>query len=346
MKKIRFGVIGTGAIVGKVITGGRQHPDFEVLAVCSRTEEKGRAFASEWGIAKVYTSVEAMASDPEIDVIYIASPNYAHCSQAIACMNRGKHVLCEKPLASNAREASEMTACARKNGVALMEAMISTLNPNFRAMREALPLVGKIRHCFASYCQYSSRYDRFKNGIVENAFKNELSNGSVMDIGIYTIYPMVALFGRPLSVKAQSVLMSTGVDAQGCAVLKFCNAAADSAEPSVEDAFNVTVMYSKICDSVLPTEICGEEGSLLLDKIHIAEKAEFIPAKRHRDEGCAILRRGLEKDPYYYEIEEFISILQEGRLESSVNTLDTSLATLEIIDEIRRQAGVLYPADR
>ena len=346
MEKVRFGVIGTGAIVGKVISGGRQHPDFEVLAVCSRTQERGRAFASEWGIPKVFTSVEAMASDPEIDAIYIASPNYAHCSQAIACMRHGKHVLCEKPLASNAREASEMIACARENGVALMEAMISTLNPNFLAMREALPRAGKIRHCFASYCQYSSRYDKFKSGIVENAFKNELSNGSIMDIGIYTIYPMVALFGRPHSVKAQSVLMSTGVDAQGCAVLKYTNAQAEGAEPSVEDAFNVTVMYSKICDSILPTEICGEEGSLLLDKIHIAEKAEFIPAKRHSAEGCTILRQGLEKNPYFYEIEEYIGMLHEGRLESSVNTLDNSLATLEIIDEIRRQAGVSYPADR
>ena len=346
MDKVRFGVIGTGAIVGKVITGGRQHPDFEVLAVCSRSEERGKAFAAVWGIPKVYTSLDAMVLDPELDAIYIASPNYAHCSQAIACMRHGKHVLCEKPLASNAREAAEMIACARENGVALMEAMISTLNPNFRAMREELPRAGKIRHCFASYCQYSSRYDKYKNGIVENAFKNELSNGSVMDIGIYTIYPMVALFGRPISVKAQSVLMSTGVDAQGCAVLKYTNAQAEGAEPSVEDAFNVTVMYSKICDSILPTEICGEEGSLLLDKIHIAEKAEFIPAKRHSAEGCTILRQGLEKNPYYYEFEEFISMLMDGRTESSVNTLDNSLATLEIIDEIRRQAGVSYPADR
>ena len=219
MDKVRFGVIGTGAIVGKVITGGRQHPDFEVLAVCSRSEERGKAFAAVWGIPKVYTSLDAMVLDPELDAIYIASPNYAHCSQAIACMRHGKHVLCEKPLASNAREAAEMIACARENGVALMEAMISTLNPNFRAMREELPRAGKIRHCFASYCQYSSRYDKYKNGIVENAFKNELSNGSVMDIGIYTIYPMVALFGRPISVKAQSVRMSTGVEARGGAVL-------------------------------------------------------------------------------------------------------------------------------
>jgi len=208
--KIRFGMVGTGFIADWVLAGARQDARFEAAAICSRNQATADAFAAKHGIPHTFTSLEEMARSPLVDAVYIASPNALHASQSILCMSGGKHVLCEKPLASNAREARAMIEAARRYGVVLMEAMIATLNPNFRIVREQLPRLGTIRRYFASYCQYSSRYDKFREGVVLNAFDPSLSNGAMMDIGVYTVYPMVALFGRPQAVDAQGVVLSSG----------------------------------------------------------------------------------------------------------------------------------------
>lgn len=329
MKKIRFGIVGTGKISSLLIAGGKQDPRFEAVAVCSRTAERAEAFAREHNISHTFTSLEEMADSPLVDVVYIASPNYAHARQSILCMSRGKHVLCEKPLAANAREARRMIETARQHGVLLMEAMVTTLNPNFALVRKQLPRLGTIRRYFASYCQYSSRYDKFKEGIVLNTFKPELSNGSTLDIGIYTIYPMVALFGCPKQITAQGLKLSTGVDGQGAVNFQY-------------EGMNATVLYSKIANSHLPTEIEGEEGNLLLDEIHIPHRVEY----RNRKEGTTqSLGIPPEKSEYYYEIAEFIDLLERGKQESEVNSHRNSLITMEILDEIRRQLGVHYPSD-
>lgn len=337
MKKIRFGVVGTNNITDRVIAGGLEDERFELAAVCSRTRERAEEFAAKHNIPHIFTSLEKMAESPLVDAIYIATPNYVHATQSILCMNRGKHVLCEKPLASNAREAAEMIAAARKNNVLLMEAMISTLNPNFAIVREEIKRLGTIRRYFSSYCQYSSRYDKFKEGIILNAFKPELSNGAVMDIGIYTIYPMITLFGRPEKIEAQGIKLHTGVDGQGAVNFQYRD-------------MNATVLYSKIANSALPTEIEGEEGNLLLDKIHITNRVEYIPRRKteqgkEQDYSSTSIGRPLDHSEYYYEIKEFIDILERGERESAVNSHENSLATMETIDEIRRQMGIHYPAD-
>lgn len=337
MGKVRFGVVGTNNITGWVIEGGRQDERFELTAVCSRTLERAEEFAAIHNIPHTFTSLEEMASSDKVDAIYIATPNCCHASQAILCMNHGKHVLCEKPFASNAMEVRYMIDAARKNDVTLMEAMISTLNPNFTTVREHLKNLGTVRRYFASYCQYSSRYDKFKEGIVLNAFKPELSNGAAMDIGIYTIYPMITLFGRPQKTEAQGIILSSGVDGQGAVNFQY------------ED-MNATILYSKIANSFLPSEIEGESGNLIIDQIHIANKVDYIPRKptgqgqSQKDERSQ-LGMPLTKSPYYYEVKEFIDLVSEGKKESSVNTWDNSLATMEVLDEIRRQLGVIYPAD-
>ena len=231
MKKIRFGVVGTNNITDWVIAGGRQDERFELVAVCSRTQEKADEFAAKHNIPHTFTSLEEMAQSPLIDAVYIATPNYVHAKQSILCMSHGKHVLCEKPFASNADEVKQMIEAAKKYGVLLMEAMIATLNPNFAIVKNHLKNLGTIRRYFASYCQYSSRYDKFKEGIVLNAFKPELSNGAVMDIGVYTLYPLVTLFGRPQKVEAQGIKLHTGVDGQGAINLQY-------------EGMNATVLYS------------------------------------------------------------------------------------------------------
>ena len=337
MNKIRFGVIGTNFITDWVIAGAKQDERFELVAVCSRTQERANEFAAKYDIPYTFTSLEEMAASPLIDAVYIATPNYLHASQSILCMKHGKHVLCEKPMASNAYEVKQMIAASRQYGVTLMEAMKPTLTPNFRVLREALPKAGVIRRYFASYCQYSSRYDKFKEGIVLNAFKPELSNGAMMDIGVYTVYPMVVLFGRPNKIRASGVVLSTGTDGQGAVNFEY-------------EGMNATVLYSKIANSSLPTEIEGEDGNFMLDKINQINRVTW-QARPVASSGKGPLTpvedisAVTDKDEYYYEVAEFINLVQAGKLESEVNSHENSLITIEIIDEVCRQLGVSFLAD-
>ena len=329
MQKIRFGVVGTNFITDWVIAGGREDERFELVAVCSRSEETAKAFAEKHNIPHTFTSLEEMAASTLIDAVYVASPNFAHAGQSILCMQHGKHVLCEKAFASNAKEVRQMIDAAREHNVVLMEAMKPTLTPAFRAVQKALPKIGTVRRYFACYCQYSSRYDKFKEGIVLNAFLPELSNGSTMDIGVYTIYPMVVLFGRPKEIQAAGVMLSSGVDGQ--AAVNF----------TYDNGMNATVLYGKITDSTLPTEIQGEQGTIKLDRINIISEATLIRRKGDTEN----IRPETNHHEYYYEVAEFIDTILSGRKESAINSLKNSLITIEIIDEIRRQLGVHFPAD-
>jgi predicted dehydrogenase len=328
MNRLRFGVIGTNFITDWVIAGGRQDERFELAAVYSRSQEKADAFAAKHDIPHTFTSLEAMASSPLVDVVYVASPNALHAEQSIFCMEHGKHVLCEKAFASNVREAREMIAAARRNRVALMEAMKPTLTPNFLAARDALSRIGAVRRYFSCYCQYSSRYDKFREGVVLNAFRPELSNGALPDIGVYTIYPMVVLFGRPRNIKAAGFKLSSGVDGEGSIVFDY---------PDMDAA----VLYSKIANSSLPTEIQGEDGNIVFDRINIISEVNL----HFRDGRKELLSHPAQQNEYYYEVKEFIDIVLSGRQESTINSWENSLATMEIMDEIRRQLGVVYPAD-
>ena len=336
-RKIRFGVVGTNFITDWVIAGAREDSRFSLMAVCSRTQERGAEFAAKHNIPHIFTSLEDMVQSDVIDAVYIASPNYKHAEQSILAMRYGKHVLCEKPLASNAREARAMVAASNKYGVTLMEAMKSTLSPNFLAVKDNLHRIGTPRRYFASFCQYSSRYDKFKEGIVLNAFRPELSNGAMMDIGVYTLYPLIALFGPPQSINAQGVVLSSGVDGQGAVNMQY-------------DGFNATVLYSKIANSQLPAEIEGEDGNIVIDRIQTPVDVRFYPrqapASGHekRTEGESLTGSDNHNE-YYYEIKEFIDLIEQGRRESSINSHQCSIATMEVIDEVRRQLGVRYPAD-
>lgn len=336
--KVRFGVVGTNFITDWVIAGARQDSRFRLEAVCSRRQETAESFARKHGIPHTFTSLEDMASSPLIDAVYIATPNFLHASQSILCMSHGKHVLCEKPLASNADEARRMAEASARYGVALMEAMKTTLTPNFLSVMENIRRAGKIRRYFASFCQYSSRYDRFKEGVVMNAFRPEMSNGAVMDIGVYTIYPMAVLFGMPEKISASGIILPTGADGQGSAILTY---------PGME----ATVIYSKISDSCLPSEIQGEDGTIAIDRINMFGKVTFTPraaggpggsGKKPQPEDISITGT---HDGYMYEVSEFIDLVLSGKRESEINSHRNSIITLSITDEIRRQTGVVFPAD-
>lgn len=333
-EKIRFAVIGTNFISDWVIAGARQDSRFELKAVYSRTQATADAFADKHAIPFTFTSLEEMAKSDEIDAVYIASPNSLHAIQSILMMQHGKHVLCEKPFASNAREAFQMIQEAEKAGVTLMEAMKPTLTPNFSAIIDQLPSIGKVRHYVSSFCQYSSRYDRFRAGEQLNAFNPQLSSGALVDVGVYTLYPLVVMFDKPLRIQASGTLLSTGVDGAGSVLLDYPD-------------FQATLVYSKISDAYMPTEIQGEEGTISVDKIHTIREVKFYPRK-FATSGIGtgsepiLISRSTPNDEYFYEIKEFIDLIQTGNQQSKINSWKSSLTTMEVMDEIRHQLKVRF----
>ncbi|UOR14024.1 Gfo/Idh/MocA family protein [Halobacillus amylolyticus] len=326
---IRFGIIGTNSITKLMIEAGQYVTDFELKAVYSRTEAKAKQFAKEYGADLTFTSVEEMAQCEEVDAIYIASPNSFHAEQAITVMKHGKHVLCEKPMASNQREAARMVDAAKENNVLLMEAVKSTLMPAFASIQEHLHKIGKVRRYVGNFCKYSSRYDAYREGTVLNAFNPAFSNGSLMDLGVYGVYPMVVLFGNPRSLKANGVPLASGVDGQGSILAKY-------------EGMEAVVTHSKTNHSYAPSEIQGEEGVMIIPNISEPKHVEI----RFNNGTAEILANQGELPPMYYELQEFIALAKEGKTQSAVNSHENTLITAQILQEARRQMGISYPADQ
>lgn len=332
---VRFGIVGTGRISGWVLKGALQDPRFRATAVCSRHRETAETFIAAHPEAfspdtRIFTSVEEMSEWDGIDAVYIGTPNNTHCSYTLSALKAGRHVLCEKPMACSAEEVRMMTDASRRNGKVLMEAMISTLNPNFRKAVELLPEIGTIRHYNSSYCQYSTKYDALRQGTVSNSFNPKMGGGALADIGIYTTFAAVALFGRPENVDSNLIYLPTefgDTDIQGTVELAY-------------PGMTAVLSFSKAVDSSLPTEICGEKGNILLDAVHICRRVQFIPhseptSGRSAQEGPREICRGLDRDEYYYEFKEFIDTVESGRIDSLVNTHATSLLNRELMDSVR-----------
>lgn len=325
---MRFAVIGTNWITDRFLEAAQLVDDFQLTAVYSRTEQRAKEFASKYKVDTTYTSLEELANSNKVDAVYIASPTAFHAEHAITCMRGGKHVLVEKPLASNVKEAEKMIETAKEHQVLLMEAMKTTLVPNFAKVKENLDKIGPIRRYVANFCQYSSRYDQYKEGIVLNAFKPELSNGSLMDIGVYCLYPMIALFGEPLEVKANAFMLESGVDGEGTVLATY------------KDLIGVS-MFSKITNSSLPSEIQGEKGSIVIGKLSDIEDIKIV----YHDGTEEIIETDQRKETMYYETKAFIDTWKAGKLENEINSWDTSLQTMKLLDESRRQIGLVFPAD-
>lgn len=326
---IRFGVIGTNWITDRFLDAAQQVEDFSLTAVYSRTTEKAEAFAGKYQVKTTYTDVADFAKSTAFDAVYIASPTSLHAQQAITCMKAGKHVFVEKPMASNQTELLEMIKVAREQGVLLMEGMKTTHLPNFQVLKDNLAKIGPVRRYLANFCQYSSRYDKYKEGIIMNTFKPDFSNGSIMDIGIYTAYPMVALFGEPEKVGASVYMLDSGVDGQGTITVDY-------------PELNGVLMFSKITNSYIPSEIQGEKGTIVIDKLSDLTKLTRI------DNDGAIEDITVEQkdNTMYYEIEHFVQLLRAGKTESEVNSLEISLQTMKVLDQARAAVGLRFPADQ
>ncbi len=327
MDNVRFAVIGTNWITGALIDAGRTVDGFEVVAACSRSAETGRAFADRHGIARLHTSVADLANDPDVDAVYIASPNSLHAEQSIAMLRAGKHVLTEKPMGAHAREVEAMAAAALQADRVLMEAYTSPWEPNVQAIRDAVPEVGTLRRVVLAKDQYSSRYDKLKAGELPNAFNPEFAAGSLMDLGVYTVALSHLLFGEPTSVHATGHLLPSGVDGQGTLLLGY-------------DGFEVACLHSKIAPGGVGSAITGENGVIHFDDCSVPTSVRLDL----RDGTSRDLTREQSAHHMRYEVEHFIACVRSGE-QSPTWPVEKSLAVARILDRARAQVGVRFPAD-
>jgi len=311
---MKFGIIGTNWITDRLITDAKAHPEFSIGAIYSRTEETGRNFADKYGVKNVYTDMEKMFQSGDIDAVYIASPNVFHAEQSILAMQNGIHVLCEKPAVTSVDEMGRVIQAANQYKTTYMEAMKPTVTPNFLNLKKHLHKIGPLRRFVFHYNQYSSRYDKYKDGIIENAFKPELGNGAKTDLGVYTIAPLIHLVGEPNSVLKNDYLLSTGAIGQGSMILQY-------------DEFEAVLMYSKISDSYYPSEIQGENGVIEIDKI--SDPSQIVI--RYRDGRTEDISVQHDYDSMYYEVAEFIACVNNKQIESTINTHEISRSVAKLL---------------
>ena len=323
---IRFATIGTNFIVDWFLEAAKKEERLVHAAVYSRRESTGRAFADKYGVEKVYTDLQELAEAEDIDAVYIASPNFLHCSQAILMMENGKHVLCEKPISSSYAELVRMGEAAEENNVVLLEAMRPAYDPGMEMVRDYMERLGKIRRVTFRFCQYSSRYDKFKAGQIENAFRPELSNGALMDIGVYCIHPLLMLFGKPQRICADAVFLKDSIDGEGTIVAGYPDMLAE-------------LSYSKITNGISLSEIQGEEGVLTIDRIADPEELVLYPRKGEKE----TIHVEKEENNMVYEIRKWCSLI-EGE-EDKQKELRISLMEMEMMDEVRRQIHLTFPSD-
>lgn len=326
---VRFAVIGTNFITDYVLGAAQSCPDFKLMAVHSRREERAREYAEQWGAPLWFTDLESVAACPEVDAVYIATPNYSHKEYAIQMMRAGKHVLVEKSGAANAREWEQMMEVAKENNVVLLEAVRTAFNPNYARIREALPKLGTLRRAILSSCSYSRRYDNFKQGIIENAFVPELANGALMDLGVYTMNFMTGLFGMPQDITAAAIKLHNGLDGVGMITASY-------------ETMLVTMFYGKVAPSANHCEIQGEEGYMTIQGMSAPMKVSIT----YRDGTTEELP--LEDIPFRkdlaYEVQAFIEMIQKADgSEAPFNA--RSLTSFKVMDRAREIMGMHFPND-
>lgn len=321
---INFAVIGSNWITEKFVNATRIDNELSLCAVYSRTLQSAQVFADKFAVTTCYDDLNTLKQDKNIEAVYIASPNSLHFEQSMQMLKAGKHVICEKPLASNAKQVELLFKTAIENNVILFEAYMTAHLPNFQKIKDNLPKLGQLRKANIHYCQYSSRYPAYLAGDNPNTFNPQFSNGSIMDIGYYCIAFTVALFGKPKKIQASAHLLASGVDGCGTAILDY-------------GQFSVTIDHSKISNSQLNNEIQGENGSLLIERVALCEKVLLIQENEHNISAPQV------DNSMVYEARFFAKQINENKMHEE--TVQRAKTTSAVITEIRRLTGVKFPAD-
>ena len=313
--------IGTGAITKSMLAEFARSQVLHCTAIYSRKEETGRAMADQFGIQKVHTDFEAMLADPEIDMVYVASPNCFHYSQTKAALLAGKHVLCEKPFAPTVAEADELIALAKQKGLFLFEAITTAHHPHYALVKENLPRLGSIKTVSGMFCQYSSRYPALLAGKASPVLDHAFAGGALMDINLYNIHFVVGLFGRPEHVQYYPNRHETGVDTSGLLILEYPD-------------FVCQCVGAKDCAAANGVQLVGEEGHMV-----IGPSASNCQKLTLQPRGGAAEEFALEENPWYYEVQDLGRIIAAGDLTGCHAALDTTRDVVWVLEQARRFAG-------
>jgi predicted dehydrogenase len=326
MDTIRWGILGAGGIAGKFATGLTALDDARLVAVGSRSAESAAAFAERFTIPRRHASYEALAHDPDVDAIYVATPHPMHYENALLCLRAGKAVLCEKPFTINAGQAADLVAEARQGGVLLMEAMWTRFLPHMVALRQAIDsgAIGEIRLLKADFC--------FRTNVnpAGRLFDLALGGGALLDVGVYNISLASWLLGTPTRILSLAQLGTTGVDEQAAMIFGY-------------DKGQMALLATAIRTST-PSEalIAGTDGSIRVHAPYWGPSSFTISCPGQADEHIAPACVG---NGYNYEAAEIGRCLREGRTESDIMPLDESLAIMRTMDKLRAEWGLRYPGE-
>ncbi|HNZ48654.1 MAG TPA: Gfo/Idh/MocA family oxidoreductase [Candidatus Hydrogenedentes bacterium] len=324
---IRWGILGTGTIARKFAEGLRFAKGAELRAVGSRSMETAVQFAEQYQVPNRHACYESLAADPEVDVVYIATPHPMHKNNSMLCLNAGKAVLCEKPFTVNREEAEALADCARETGRFLMEAMWTRFIPVICEVRRLLRegVLGQVRLIRGDF-GFCGDYEEDKS-----AFLPELAGGALLDVGIYPLSLASMVFGAyPAKVLSAATFGKYGTDELNAVTLVY----PDGGLALVSSAIRLETPQDAV--------ITGDKGS-----IHI--HAPFWCAEKITVSvgGSApeVIEMPLYGNGYNYEAEAVMEAMREGRLESPVMPLYESIALVALMDEIRAQWKLRYPVE-
>jgi predicted dehydrogenase len=326
MSSIRFGIIGPGKIANRFATSFENVTGGKVYAIASRDLAKARAFADTYKAEKSYGSYEELLNDPNVDAIYIATPHPFHYEQTLLCLNAGKPVICEKPLALNYKQASEMITTAKKNNVFLMEAMWSRFFPATKKTLELVQsgIIGEVKYVQADF-GFAAPVD-----LNNRVYNLSLGGGAQLDVGVYPLFLALVLLGRPDQIKAISQLASTGADTTTGALLSYKNGSI------------AHILSSIVTDSPKQADIMGTKGRIIMQSPW--HKSQQITIKLHSGE-VTEFPFPYPNNGFQFQAEEVINCLKTNKKESDLMPHSLSLLMAEVSDEIRKQGGIKYAAD-
>ena len=322
---IRWGLIGLGSISRKFATGLGFLPDAEVYAVASRSQEKADAFGAEFGATKCYDNYEALANDPDVDVVYIGTPHTYHMPNTLLCLNAGKHVLCEKPFAVNRAEAQAMVDCARANNRFLMDAFWTRFFPGMIKLRELLAhkVIGDVMLLQVDF--------GFRVGEImpdHRLFDPELGGGALLDVGVYCVQFASMVYGKqPSEIISKATLGSTGVDELSATVFKY------------SDYELATIVTAIRLSTPQEARIMGSKGYIALSDWWRPSEMTVVVSGQEPE----TLTFQNEGNGFNYEAAAVGHCIRSGLNECDVMPLNETLAIMDTMDRIRDIWGLRYP---
>lgn len=326
--RIRWAILGTGKIANRFATALKNIPEVaELAAIGSRSIASAQAFGDRYQIPKRYAGYEKVATDPDIDIVYIGTPGVFHRRDVSLCLNAGKHVLCEKALTINASEAKELIDLARSRKLFLMEAMWTRFFPVYVRIRELLKekVLGELRGLIAPFIATvpADPTNRF--------YDVSLGAGVLLDLGSYGISWAYNLFGAPEEVKGIAFFGDTGADYQSACLLRF------------KGGQIATVTSSMIAYDVKDAIVYGTEGKIVVHDPWYKPTAFTLIREGEKPEKHEYPLNGY--NGYEYEALAVMESIRAGKTECAIVPLDESLEIMKILDEIRKQWGFTYPCE-